>query len=100
MVTVQERAVLRAARLAVLSRVENRQRAGATRAWRALAGDMRRQRCFRSKGDAQYAGRLGVLGLRGLRGGTLHARARRDALEVGDAHWKRRGATLIVETLR
>ncbi|CAM9202347.1 unnamed protein product, partial [Laminaria digitata] len=99
-VEAKERAVLRVARLAVLSRVENRQRVGATRAWRALAGDMRRRRCSRSKGDAQYAGRLGVQGLRGLRGGILHERAWRDALEVGDAHWKRRGAMLIVETLR
>ena len=98
--TVQERAALCAARLAVLLRVENRQRVGATRAWWALAGDMRRRRCFLSRGDAQYAGRLGVQGLRGLRGGTLNARARRNALEIGDAHWKRRGATLVVETLR
>lgn len=98
--TVQERPVMRAAHLAALAGVENRQKLIATRAWRTLAGEMRRRRCVRRKGDVQHARHLSIQGLRGVRGGTLHARTQRNALEVGDAHWKRRGATLIIETLR
>lgn len=86
--------------LAVALRISNSRRTSASGVWRVFAHERRRYRRLLSDGEAHCARCMVRDGLRRLRHGTLDARACRDALNVGHAHWKRRRETLAVGKLR
>lgn len=89
----RERAASRSARRAVVAGAEDRLRRRVTEAWKGWAARRRRRWCLLTDVAAVRARRLGGEGLRGLEDGALRTRARREALQAADEHWRRRGAT-------
>ncbi|CBJ32933.1 hypothetical protein Esi_0393_0025 [Ectocarpus siliculosus] len=98
--TTRGRRTSRSARRAVVEAVESRLRSGAIGAWRGFADGRLRRRGLLAEAAQSRARRLKGKGLRGLKGGALDARAPRDAVWVGDEHWRRRGAAIVVARLR
>ncbi|CAM9131426.1 unnamed protein product, partial [Ectocarpus sp. 12 AP-2014] len=98
--TARGRKTSRSARRAVVEVVESRLRSSAIGAWRDFADGRLRRRGLLAKAAQGRARRLKGKGLRGLKGGALDARAPRDAVWVGDEHWRRRGAAIVVARLR
>lgn len=98
--TTRWRRTSRSARRAVVEAVESRLRSNAIGAWRDFADDRLRRRGLLAEAAQSRARRLKREGLRGLKGGALDARAPRDAVWLGDEHWRRRGAAIVVARLR
>ncbi|CAB1100101.1 unnamed protein product [Ectocarpus sp. CCAP 1310/34] len=98
--TTRGRKMSRSARRAVVEAVESRLRSSAIGAWRDFVDGRLARRGLLAEAAQSRARRLKRKGLRGVKGGALDARAPRDAVWVGDEHWRRRRAAIVVARLR